>query len=312
MTARAARGKRKRKSGGGFRGAFLLVLAVALGAGATWALRGCRRPRHPAPAPTPAATPAAAVREPGAPARAPKTRMPADFESVERSPGGGVVAVVLDDLGYDERALDALARWDVPLAVAVIPSAPLASRAVSLAKEKGWDLLVHLPMEPEAGPSEAEAIGARDADDAIRAKVLEALRRTPGALGVNNHQGSKATADVRVVRAVLGVVKEKGLFFLDSRTTNASVAGSEASAMGVPFLQRDVFLDDVAAEASAKGGVPEALDAAWGRALALAAKKGEAIVIGHPRRETLAFLEKRLASEKSAGARLVRVSELVP
>jgi polysaccharide deacetylase 2 family uncharacterized protein YibQ len=167
-------------------------------------------------------------------------------------------------------------------------------------------------MEPEAGPSEVEAIGSRDADDVIRAKVLQALARTPGAIGINNHQGSKATADPRVVKAVLGVVKEKGLFFLDSRTTSASVAGAESAALGVPFLARDVFLDDVAAETAAKGGAPEALDAAWARALQLAGKRGEAIVIGHPRRETLAFLEKRLASEKSAGARLVKVSELVP
>ena len=238
--------------------------------------------------------------------------MPADFESVDRRAEGGVVAVVLDDLGYDERALETLARWSGPLAVAVIPSAPHADRAVALAKEKGWDLLVHLPMEPEAGRSEAEAIGVHDADDVIRAKVLEALAKTPGVLGMNNHQGSKATADARVMRAVLGVVKEKGLFFLDSRTTNASVAGAESAGMGVPFLARDVFLDDVVAETSAKGGVPEALDAAWARAVVLAAKRGEAVVIGHPRRETLAFLEKRLASEKSAGARLVRVSELVP
>ena len=310
MTARAVRGGKKRKSGGGFRASFLLVLAVALGAAATWAVRGCRRPAPPAP--SPAATPAGAAREAVPPAKAPRARMPADFESVDRRAGGGVVAVVLDDLGYDESALEALAAWDAPLAVAVIPSAPFAGRAVALAKRKGWDLLVHLPMEPEAGPSETEAIGARDGDDEIRAKVLEALRRTPGALGINNHQGSKATADARVVRAVLGVVKDRHLFFLDSRTTSASVAGTEASAMGVPFLQRDVFLDDVAAETSAKGGAPEALDAAWARAVALAGKRGEAIVIGHPRKETLAFLEKRLASEKSAGARLVRVSELVP
>jgi polysaccharide deacetylase 2 family uncharacterized protein YibQ len=238
--------------------------------------------------------------------------MPADFESVDRPGRGGVVALVLDDLGYDERALESLRAWDSPLAVAVIPSAPFAGRAVALAKEKGWDLLVHLPMEPEAGPSEAEAIGSRDADDVIRAKVLEALARTPGALGINNHQGSKATTDVRVMRTVLAVVRDKGLFFLDSRTTTASVARAEASELRVPFLARDVFLDDVAAETSAKGGAPEALDAAWARALALATKRGEAVVIGHPRRETLAFLEKKLASEKSAGARLVKVSELVP
>jgi polysaccharide deacetylase 2 family uncharacterized protein YibQ len=223
------------------------------------------------------------------------------------------VAVVVDDVGYDERTLETLARWDAPFAVAVIPTAPFASRAVSLAREKGWDLLVHLPMEPETGPSESEAIGVRDEDEAIRGRVLEALAKTPGAIGINNHQGSKAMADARVVRAVLGVVKERGLFFLDSRTTNASVAGVEAAARRVPFLARDVFLDDVAAEASAKGGVPEALDAAWEKALALAAKRGQAIVIGHPRRDTLAFLSEKLGLlGKKEGPRAVRVSELVP
>ena len=309
MTPRTGRAKKK-KSGGGFRTAVLLVVAVACGAVVTWASRGCRAPERPAPGP--AKTPAAAA---PALARPPKTtaaRMPADFESVDGRAGAGVVAVVLDDLGYDERALATLAGWNAPLAVAVIPSAPYAARAVALAKEKGWDLLVHLPMEPEAGPSEAEAIGSHDSDDVIRAKLLQALARTPGALGINNHQGSKATADARVVRAVLGVVKEKSLFFLDSRTTGASVVGTEAALLHVPFLARDVFLDDVAAETAAKGGVPEALDSAWERAREIAAKKGEAIVIGHPHRETLAFLEKKLASEKSAGARLIKVSELVP
>ncbi len=229
--------------------------------------------------------------------------------------GAGVVAVVLDDLGYDEQALTVLARWEGPLAVAVIPGTPHAERAVSLAKEKRWDLLVHFPMEPKSGPSEAESIGTRDGDAVIRARILAALARMPGAVGVNNHQGSKATADTRVMRAVLSVVKEKGLFFLDSRTTNASVASREAAAMGVPFLVRDVFLDDVAAEAAAKGGVPDALDAAWKRALDLAAKNGQAIVIGHPHKETLAFLGPRLDAlqkENGPGARIVRISELVP
>ena len=214
---------------------------------------------------------------------------------MERERGtAGVVAVVLDDLGYDERALETLARWDVPLAVAVIPGAPHAERAVSLAGERRWDLLVHLPMEPESGPSEADSIGTRDDDAAIRARIFAALARVPGAIGLNNHEGSKATADPRVMRAVLAVVKERGLFFLDSRTTNASVAAREAASLGVPFLARDVFLDDVAAETAAKGGAPKALDAAWKGALDVAAKNGQAIVIGHPRKETLAYLGPKL------------------
>lgn len=305
--------RQKTRTPGGFRGVLLVFFGVAVGVSATLFVRGCaRREERPAASgtrPTPSKG-APRAKPPGASEVAPA--LPSDFEPADRR-RGGVVAVVVDDVGYDERALETLARWDAPFAVAVIPSAPFASRAVSLAREKGWDLLVHLPMEPESGPSEAEAIGARDDDDAIRGRVLADLAKTPGAIGVNNHQGSKATADARVVRAVLGVVKEKGLFFLDSRTTNASVAGAEAAAMRVPFLARDVFLDDVAAEAAAKGGVPEALDAAWERALAVAAKRGQAIVIGHPRRETLAFLSEKVGLlGKNEGPRAVKVSELVP
>jgi polysaccharide deacetylase 2 family uncharacterized protein YibQ len=285
---------------------------VALGVFAVFFVRGCaRRQEPPASGPRPAPSKSAPHPTPPAAAR-PAPALPSDFEPADRR-RGGVVALVVDDVGYDERALETLARWDAPFAVAVIPSAPFAARAVSLAGERGWDLLVHLPMEPHSGRSETEAIGGRNDDDAIRGRVLAALAKTPGAIGINNHQGSKATADARVVRAVLGVVKERGLFFLDSRTTNASVAGAEAAAMRVPFLARDIFLDDVAAETSAKGGVPEALDSAWEHALALAAKKGQAIVIGHPRKETLAFLSEKLGLlGKKEGPRAVKVSELVP
>ena len=304
--------RQKTRKRGGLRSVLLVFFGVALGVSATFFVRGCARRRAPL-APGARPTPPKGASRPTPPAaERPARALPYDFEPADLR-RGGVVAVVVDDVGYDEHALETLALWDAPFAVAVIPSAPFASRAVSLAREKSWDLLVHLPMEPESGPSESEAISVRDGDDAIRGRVLAALAKTSGAIGINNHQGSKATADARVVRAVLGVVKERGLFFLDSRTTIASVAGAEAAAMRVPFLARDVFLDDVAAETSAKGGVPEALDAAWERALALAAKKGQAIVIGHPRKETLAFLSEKLALlGKKEGPRAVRVSELIP
>jgi len=299
------RGRKRGRPGAVWRAAPPLVAVGVLAAGISY----CRG-RESAPA-----VPAPALRaRPAAPRAEPRpSGVPSDFESVERS-AVGVVAVVLDDLGYDEHALEILARWEAPLAVAVIPGAPHSGRAVALAKEKRWDLLVHLPMEPESGPSEADAIGTRDGDAVLRARILASLAEVPGAIGLNNHQGSKATADPRVMRAVLTVVKEKGLFFLDSRTTNASVAAREAASMGVPFLARDVFLDDVAAEAAAKGGVPEALDAAWKRALDMAARNGQAIVIGHPRRETLAFLGPKLDApgNKNGKPRFLRISELVP
>ncbi len=299
------RGRKRGRPGAVWRAAFFVVAAGALAAGVFYFRRRESAPQGPAPASR--ARPAAPRPEPR------PSDVPSDFESVERG-AAGVVALVLDDLGYDEHALETLAHWEAPLAVAVIPGAPHAERAVSLAREKRWDLLVHLPMEPESGSSEVDSIGTRDDAAAIRARVLAALAKVPGAIGLNNHQGSKATADPRVMRTVLAVVKEKGIFFLDSRTTNASVAAREAASMGVPFLARDVFLDDMAAEAAAKGGVPEALDAAWMRALDLAAKNGQAIVIGHPRKETLAFLGPKLnaVGKKNGKPRAVLVSELVP
>ena len=238
--------------------------------------------------------------------------LPSDFEPADHGPGG-VLAIVVDDVGFDPPARTLLAALDGPLAIAVIPNAPHAAEAARLAHEKGWDLLVHLPMDPDAGRAEKDSLGPKDDDQALRAGVLGALARLPNAVGVNNHQGSKATVDARVVRAVLGVVKEKGLFFLDSRTTPASVAGAEAAKLGVPFLARDVFLDDAATESADPGGATGALETAWGRGIDLAKKRGQAILIGHPRPETLAFLSEKLKLlGKKDAPRAVRVSELVP
>jgi polysaccharide deacetylase 2 family uncharacterized protein YibQ len=285
---------------------------VALGASVTFFVRGCaRRGEPPASGSRPSPSKAAPRPTPSNAAR-PAPALPSDFEPADRRQGG-VVAVVVDDIGFEPSALASLAALDAPLALAVIPSAPHAAEAARLAREKGWDLLVHLPMDPESGRAEKGSLGPKDGDESLRAGVLDALTRLPGALGVNNHQGSKATADARVVRAVLEVVKEKGLFFLDSRTTLASVVGVEASKLGVPCLARDVFLDDAATESADSGGAPGALETAWEKGVSLAKKRGQAILIGHPRKETLAFLSEKLGLlGGKEGPRAVRVSELVP
>lgn len=304
--------RRKTRARGGLRGAALVVFGVALGASATFFVRDCKRRPEPSASGSrpsradtaPRPTPPFAVR--------PVPPLPSDFEPVDHGPGG-LLAIVVDDVGFDPPARTLLAALDGPLAIAVIPNAPHAAEAARLAREKGWDLLVHLPMDPDAGRAEKDSLGPKDDDEALRAGVLGALARLPDALGVNNHQGSKATVDARVVRAVLGVVKEKGLFFLDSRTTPASVAGVEAAKLGVPFLARDVFLDDAATESADPGGAPGALETAWGRGIGLAKKRGQAILIGHPRPETLAFLSEKLKLlGKKDAPRAVRVSELVP
>jgi polysaccharide deacetylase 2 family uncharacterized protein YibQ len=217
----------------------------------------------------------------------------------------------VDDVGYEETALPALARLEAPLALSVLPGTPFAAEAAVLARRKRWDLMVHLPMEPESGRAEKGSIGVADGDEAIRARVAAAIAAVPGAIGLNNHQGSKATADPRVMRDVLTVVKEKGLFFLDSRTTRATAGGRLARELKVPVLGRDVFLDDAASEASDPEGAPGALETAWERALSLAGKSGRAIVIAHPHRESVEFLQRQLPALGGRGLLAVRVSELL-
>lgn len=278
MTRGARTRGRRGRSAGGCRRILFVLLAVVAGV-LLWVFWPKRAPPGSEPGPTPAPGPTARATPPAS------RPLPADFESAGR--GRGVVAVVIDDVGYEESALRSLAALDGPLALSVLPSTPHAREAASLAKRKGWDLMVHLPMDSEAGKPERDSIGEKDSDGVIRERLAAALERVPGAIGLNNHQGSTATKDARVVRAVLGLVKERSLFFLDSRTTVASAVPREARSLGVAFLERDVFLDDAAAEAEAPGGVPEALESAWRKALAVARKKGHAIVIGHPHPATL-------------------------
>jgi hypothetical protein len=236
--------------------------------------------------------------------------VPADFEAA-RGSGRGAIAVVIDDVGNADGSLERLARLDGPLAIAVLPSAPRAREAGVLAKRKGWDLLVHLPMEGARGPAEPETISSGDGDAEIARRVAAAIDRVDGASGLNNHQGSLATADRRVVRAVLSVVRQRGLFFLDSRTSAASVAAEEARTLGLATIPRDVFLDDARAEAAAEGGADEALATAWSRALGLAASRGHAVVIGHPSASTIDFLAASLPALEGRGVLRVKVSELV-
>ncbi|HKC23532.1 MAG TPA: divergent polysaccharide deacetylase family protein [Thermoanaerobaculia bacterium] len=289
----------------------LLALAACAGLVAVYFWRDRETAPRPSAATEPTPIPLVVERSAArAPARTPRRGSApgaADFESAaaERRPA---LALVVDDVGFDLASIQRLGELDGPLALAVIPSAPHAKEAAALAARKKWDLLVHLPMSGADGaPSEADAVGPADDDATIAARVGRAIDAVPGARGLNNHQGSRATADPRVVRAVLEVVGTRGLFFLDSRTSPKTVAEREARRLGIPAVARDVFLDDAATEAAAPGGVADALEKAWKSALSVAARKGSCVLVAHPRKETLDFLAARLAS---APARRVKVSEL--
>ncbi|MCS7234547.1 MAG: divergent polysaccharide deacetylase family protein [Armatimonadota bacterium] len=218
-----------------------------------------------------------------------------------------LVAVVLDDAGMRLEELDRALRVGRPVALAVLPGLPRSAELARRAREAGLEVLLHLPMEPE-DPALAARIGEPAvrvdmSDDEIARAVRTALQEVPGAVGVNNHMGSKATANGRVVRAVLRVLREEGLFFLDSRTTPRSFAEVVAKELGVRVARRAVFLDNDPS--------PEAVRAQVRKLIAHAIRDGTAVGIGHANRPyTAEVLAEMVAELEGAGVQLVPVGQL--
>ena len=215
------------------------------------------------------------------------------------------LAVLVDDLGNDETAVERIAGWSFPMSVAVLPALPGSARAARELESAGKEVLLHLPMEPKGYPAVRPGPGVvltSQSDEEI-SRVLETdLSTVPGAVGVNNHMGSVATADPRVMKSVAGVLSRRGLFFVDSRTTDATVAREAAEAAGVPAASRRVFLDDSPEENSIRRQLAEAVSRAR--------TEGSAIAIGHPHPTTLAVLEHEMP-KLGTEVKLVRVGELV-
>ena len=158
---------------------------------------------------------------------------------------GPRAAIIIDDLGQSLTHLEQLASLDITLSIAVIPGLPATSRTVSEASRRGIEMLLHQPMEPreEGGRTPAVGSAASMSTKALRAQVRANLADVPGAVGVNNHMGSRFTEDAAGLGALMAELKEHGLFWLDSRTTPGTRGAQVAHAAGVPALERDIFLD---------------------------------------------------------------------
>ena len=223
-----------------------------------------------------------------------------------RSGGPASIAILIDDLGNDRAAVDHIASWPYPVSAAVLPALAGSGDSARQLQRSGKEVLLHLPMEPRGFPGVRPGPGVvlRAQSDAEIAAILDSdLDSVPGAVGVNNHMGSAATADARVMRVVSGVLARRGLFFVDSRTTDTTVARDAARAANVPTASRRVFLDDVATEA--------AVETSLAGLFARAREEGSAIAIGHPHPATLAVLDRELTKLAQHGVRLVKVCVLV-
>ncbi|MGH9442024.1 MAG: divergent polysaccharide deacetylase family protein [Thermoanaerobaculia bacterium] len=216
------------------------------------------------------------------------------------------LAIVVDDLGNDPRALERLLKISEPFAGSVLPELPKSRETALLLRQAGKEVLLHLPMEPldprmNPGPGLIrDSMSAEQVESALAAD----LESVPGADGVNNHMGSKGTADRRTVSALLAALSRRRLFFLDSRTTGSTVVQEEGARLRVPVFSRDVFLDDVPDEPS--------IERQFDSAEAAARKDGAAVAIGHPHSATLDVLERRLPKLRERGLTACRVSETRP
>lgn len=219
------------------------------------------------------------------------------------------IAIVMDDFGYTDGGIPReVLDLDIPLTVAILPGLRHSRDVLALAKKAHRCVLLHLPMEgSEPRNNDAEPITVSMSDAEIRSFVSAYLESLPGVDGVNNHQGSIATADPRVMNAVIAALKESrgsGLFFLDSLTSPKSVAYNTAIAAGLRAASSSMFLDDNTDRAEDVATKLHAL-------VETARARGHAIGIGHPHPWTFEALRDNLDYLESAGVELVTVCDLV-
>lgn len=240
------------------------------------------------PAPGTKLAPAPKIHPPAVPSDQPKARL----------------ALVIDDLGRSLSDQGELEKLRIPLAYAVLPFETRTPQVVAALAAARAEILCHLPMAADGpenpGPG---ALSPGMSAEELRRATEAALDAVPAAVGVNNHMGSKLTADPQAMRAILSVLKRRELFFLDSRTSNASVGYQSARELGLPAAERQVFLDRDQSEV--------AIEAQFERWLEVARERGAAIAIGHPHPETFRALARLVPKARERGFEFVPLSYLL-
>ena len=214
------------------------------------------------------------------------------------------LAIIIDDLGSDRGAAEGVFALGYPLTVSVLPNHEHSAEIAEAAHRRGFQVMLHLPMQSVANETpEAQELHPGMTASEVAAMVDQFLRKVPDATGVNNHQGSQATADAALMDELMPVLRDRHLFYVDSRTTAATVAYDTAQDFGVRSAFRNVpFLDDVTEVAAVRKQLELALRGAR--------EKGEAVAIGHPHPATLQALREVLPKAQTQGIHLVHVSEL--
>jgi Uncharacterized protein conserved in bacteria len=230
------------------------------------------------------------------------TEAEGEKEEAAAAPHERQIALILDDVGFDNQPIEEAAEIDPNISFAILPLVSRSKDAAQFLHDHGFEVLCHLPMEPldgrdKPGPG---AIDSAMTDEEIREQTVKSIDSVPYAIGVNNHMGSLATSDRRVMTAVLEAMPP-GSLFVDSRTTPKSIALDVAKELRIRCAARDVFLDDVQSEGAVRRQLRELAQ--------LADSQGHAIGIGHMHPLTIRVLAKELPRLRREGYTFVRVSQ---
>lgn len=219
---------------------------------------------------------------------------------------GSRVAIIVDDLGRGLNQVKQLLDIPQPVTYSILPGEPHAAEVAALVHARGGEVMLHAPMEPQGYPvvdPGDDALLVNQSDAEIREHLKALLTKVPHAIGTNNHMGSRFTENARAMAAVMSVLHERGLFFVDSLTSSHSVGGDAAREAGVPQLRRDVFLDNVAEV--------ELIVREIRRLAEKGRRPGGAVGICHPYPETIRALRQELPRLAGQGVVFVPVSALL-
>ena len=213
------------------------------------------------------------------------------------------LAVCIDDAGRDLNSQRVYEGLGIPLTLAVMPNEPHTSEAAAEWKSKGMPVIIHQPMESVSGKG-MEKIVIKDSmsDEQIRSLIRQSIQQIPQASGMNNHQGSKATTDKRVMKIVMSELASRNMFFFDSATNTSTEADKAAALYHVPYARNNLFVDNSADV--------DAICRMIQKGAERARKNGSAIIIGHCRPNTAAAFKKMVPKLKAEGIEFVYLSSL--
>ncbi len=237
-------------------------------------------------------------------------KKPAPSPKVKPAPrpptSAGDIAVVIDDWGYNRSHCLLLSDIPIPLGIAVLPNLTYSQEIIKCALDNGKEPMLHLPLEPHNMRDAFEGdylLTTQMPPSVVKKQLVKILNEMPGVLGVNNHTGSKGTEDDVLMTLIMAELKRRGIFFVDSVTSDRSVCGLVAKKLKMRIARRDVFLDNRNERSS--------IENEFAAVARIAKRKGHVLVIGHDRALTLQILGEQVSKLKAQGFEFISLRDYI-